>query len=116
MLNFKTGNKKYSLEEYTRYSKHLILPKVQLEGQERLKKARILCIGAGGLGSPAIMYLAACGVGEIGIVDNDIVDLSNLQRQVIYTVNDIGFPKVHIAKKKYSTLIHLVKSEFSMKD
>lgn len=100
MLNFKADNIKYSLEEYTRYSKHLVLPQIQLEGQERLKKAKVLFIGAGGLGSPAIIYLAAAGVGSIGIMDDDIIDLSNLQRQIIYTVHDIGYSKVEIAKKK----------------
>lgn len=101
MLNFKADNIKYSLEEYTRYSKHLILPQIQLEGQERLRRARVLFIGAGGLCSPAILYLAAAGIGFIGIVDNDIIDLSNLQRQILYTVQDIGFSKAFIAKKKY---------------
>nr|YP_010338406.1 hypothetical protein MW410_pgp024 [Bangia atropurpurea]UNJ18356.1 hypothetical protein [Bangia atropurpurea] len=101
MLNFKTELATYSLEEYTRYSKHLILPEIQLEGQERLKKSKILCVGAGGLGSPAIIYLAALGIGSIGIIDDDIIDVSNLQRQILYTVNDIGLSKVDIAKKKY---------------
>nr|YP_010925653.1 molybdopterin biosynthesis protein [Neoporphyra dentata]WKD83885.1 molybdopterin biosynthesis protein [Neoporphyra dentata] len=101
MLNFKTDNIKYSLEEYTRYSKHLVLPQIQLEGQERLRKAKVLFIGAGGLGSPGIIYLAAAGVGGIGIIDDDIIDLSNLQRQIIYTIHDIGCQKVEIAKKKY---------------
>lgn len=101
MLNFTVKHIQYSLEEYTRYSKHLILPQIQLEGQERLKQAKVLCIGAGGLGSPAIMYLAASGIGTIGIVDDDIIDLSNLQRQILYTINDIGSLKINIAKKKY---------------
>nr|AKE98935.1 hypothetical protein 382 [Bangia fuscopurpurea] len=101
MLNFRINHVKYSLEEYTRYSKQLILPQIQIEGQERLKQAKVLCIGAGGLGSPAIIYLATSGVGSIGIVDDDVIDLSNLQRQILYTVNDIGLPKTNIAKKKY---------------
>lgn len=101
MLNFKTDNTKYSLEEYTRYSKHLVLPQIQLEGQERLKKAKVLFIGAGGLGSPGIIYLAAAGIGSIGIMDDDIIDISNLQRQILYTIHDIGYSKVEIAKKKY---------------
>jgi len=100
MLNFRAKYRTYSLEEYTRYSKHLILPEIQLEGQERLKQSKILCIGAGGLGSPALIYLAASGIGTIGIVDNDIIDISNLQRQILYTTNDIGLSKAYIAKKK----------------
>jgi len=100
MLNFRAKYTTYSLEEYTRYSKHLILPQIQLEGQERLKKSRILCVGAGGLGSPALIYLAASGIGTIGIVDNDIIDISNLQRQILYTTNDIGLSKACIAEKK----------------
>src|SRR5256884_7526787 len=70
-------------EETARYSRHLIMPEVTVEGQRRLKAARVLCIGAGGLGSPAALYLAAAGVGTIGIVDFDEVDLSNLQRQIL---------------------------------
>nr|YP_009237433.1 molybdopterin biosynthesis protein [Wildemania schizophylla]AKS28480.1 molybdopterin biosynthesis protein [Wildemania schizophylla] len=101
MLNFKDDNITYSLEEYTRYSKHLILPQIQLAGQERLRGARVLFVGAGGLGSPAIIYLAAAGIGCIGIVDDDIIDLSNLQRQILYTTNDLGYSKAIIAKKKY---------------
>ena len=101
MLNSKVKHIQYSLEEYTRYSKHLILPQIQAEGQERLKQAKVLCVGAGGLGSPAIIYLAASGIGTIGIVDDDIIDLSNLQRQILYTINDIGLLKTNIAKKKY---------------
>nr|NP_053945.1 molybdopterin biosynthesis protein [Porphyra purpurea]P51335.1 RecName: Full=Probable molybdopterin-synthase adenylyltransferase; AltName: Full=MoaD protein adenylase; AltName: Full=Molybdopterin-converting factor subunit 1 adenylase; AltName: Full=Sulfur carrier protein MoaD adenylyltransferase [Porphyra purpurea]AAC08221.1 ORF382 [Porphyra purpurea] len=100
MLNFRAKCTTYSLEEYTRYSKHLILPQIKLEGQERLKQSSILCVGAGGLGSPALIYLAASGIGKIGIVDNDIIDISNLQRQILYTVNDIGLSKAYIAKKK----------------
>nr|YP_009027619.1 molybdopterin biosynthesis protein [Neoporphyra perforata]AGQ17146.1 molybdopterin biosynthesis protein [Neoporphyra perforata]AHB35113.1 molybdopterin biosynthesis protein [Neoporphyra perforata]AHB35322.1 molybdopterin biosynthesis protein [Neoporphyra perforata]AIA19484.1 molybdopterin biosynthesis protein [Neoporphyra perforata]AIA19693.1 molybdopterin biosynthesis protein [Neoporphyra perforata] len=100
-MNFKADNIKYSLEEYTRYCKHLVLPQIKLEGQERLKKAKVLFIGAGGLGSPGIFYLAAAGVGSIGIIDDDIVDLSNLQRQIVYTIDDIGYLKVDRAKKKY---------------
>src|SRR5262245_28070078 len=72
-------------QEYQRYSRHLILPEVGLEGQRKLKAARVLCIGAGGLGSPVALYLAAAGVGTIGIVDYDVVDLSNLQRQILHT-------------------------------
>src|SRR6266516_3973508 len=86
-----------STEELQRYSRHLIMPEVTADGQRRLKAARVLCIGAGGLGSPAAMYLAAAGVGTIGIVDFDTVDLSNLQRQILHHVDDIGRPKVESA-------------------
>lgn len=80
-------------EEKERYSRHLLLPDVAMVGQQRLKKASVLIVGAGGLGSPAILYLAAAGVGTIGVVDFDCVELSNLQRQVLYTTNDLGEPK-----------------------
>src|SRR5947207_7119502 len=77
-----------SKEETARYSRHLIMPEVTVDGQRRLKAARILCIGAGGLGSPAALYLAAAGVGTIGIIDFDAVDLSNLQRQILHGTKD----------------------------
>jgi molybdopterin/thiamine biosynthesis adenylyltransferase/rhodanese-related sulfurtransferase len=77
-----------------RYSRHLLLPEVGIEGQQRLKAARVLCIGAGGLGSPAAMYLAAAGVGTIGLVDDDVVEVSNLQRQVIHGTPDVGRSKL----------------------
>src|SRR5438067_6936955 len=77
-------------EEVERYSRHLIIPEIGATGQRRLKNAKVLVIGAGGLGSPALLYLAAAGVGTIGIVDDDDVDLSNLQRQVIHGVADVG--------------------------
>src|SRR5690606_11290881 len=73
-----------SVDEIRRYSRHLIIPDVAVTGQKRLKNAKVLCVGAGGLGSPALMYLAAAGVGTLGIIDFDIVDESNLQRQVIH--------------------------------
>src|SRR5918996_5451963 len=76
--------------ELKRYSRHLIMPEVTTEGQKRLKAARVLCIGAGGLGSPAALYLAAAGVGRLGLVDFDSVDLSNLQRQILHGTKDIG--------------------------
>ena len=83
-----------SNEELERYSRHLILKEIGYKGQKRLSEAKVLIIGAGGLGAPAAMYLAAAGVGRIGIADADVVDLSNLQRQVIHTTKDIGIPKV----------------------
>ncbi|GAB3219721.1 adenylyltransferase/sulfurtransferase MoeZ [Glycomyces halotolerans] len=82
-----------SVDEVRRYSRHLIIPDVGMDGQKRLKNARVLCVGAGGLGSPALMYLAAAGVGTLGIVDFDTVDESNLQRQIIHGQSDIGRPK-----------------------
>jgi len=86
--------------EYERYSRHLILPEVGIEGQKKLKAASVLCIGTGGLGAPLLMYLAAAGVGRIGIVDFDIVDASNLQRQVIHGTSWIGKPKIESAKDR----------------
>ena len=87
-----------SVDEVRRYSRHLIIPDVGMAGQKRLKNARVLVIGAGGLGSPALMYLAAAGVGTLGVVDFDVVDESNLQRQVIHGQSDIGTPKALSAK------------------
>ena len=87
-------------DDFKRYSRHLILPEVGLEGQRKLKAAKILCIGAGGLGSPVALYLAAAGVGTIGIVDFDVVDFSNLQRQILHTTNDVGRSKLDSAKDK----------------
>src|SRR2546425_10587349 len=80
-------------DEIRRYSRHLILPEVGLAGQKKICSTSVLCIGAGGLGSPIAMYLAAAGIGEIGIVDFDSVDFSNLQRQIIYTTADVGRPE-----------------------
>ncbi|MFP6906985.1 MAG: molybdopterin-synthase adenylyltransferase MoeB [Verrucomicrobiota bacterium] len=88
-----------SKEEIERYSRHLILPEVGLEGQRRLRNAAILLIGAGGLGSPLAMYLSAAGIGKLGIVDSDVVDASNLQRQVIHHSGDVGQPKIHSARR-----------------
>jgi adenylyltransferase/sulfurtransferase len=87
-----------SVDEVRRYSRHLIIPDVAMAGQKRLKNARVLVVGAGGLGSPALMYLAAAGVGTLGIVDFDVVDESNLQRQIIHGQSDIGRPKAESAR------------------
>ena len=87
-------------EETARYSRHLIMPEVTADGQRRLKAARVLCIGAGGLGSPAALYLAAAGVGTIGIVDFDDVDLSNLQRQILHGTKDVGRSKLESARDR----------------
>ena len=87
-----------TVDEVRRYSRHLIIPDVGMAGQKRLKNARVLCVGAGGLGSPALMYLAAAGVGTLGIVEFDIVDESNLQRQIIHGQSDIGRSKAESAR------------------
>ena len=89
-----------SHEEVERYSRHLIMPEVGMEGQKKLKAASVLLIGAGGLGSPLAMYLAAAGVGRIGLVDYDIVDYTNLQRQIIHGTKDVGRPKLASAKDR----------------
>ena len=85
--------------QFERYARHLILDEVGDEGQERLLKSKVLCVGAGGLGSPVSMYLAAAGVGTIGIIDDDDVDLSNLQRQIIHATDKVGTSKVSTAKE-----------------
>ncbi len=90
--------------EVKRYSRHLIMPEVGMEGQRRLKAASVLCIGAGGLGSPAALYLAAAGIGRLGIVDFDVVDYSNLQRQVMHGTPDVGRPKLESARARLSAL------------
>ena len=100
MLNLDTSQVTLSREEMERFSRHLILPEVGLEGQKRLKAGKVLCIGTGGLGSPLLLYLAAAGVGRIGIVDFDVVDVSNLQRQVIHGTSWVGKPKVESAKNR----------------
>ena len=91
-------------EEIKRYSRHLIMPEVGIDGQRRLKAARVLCIGAGGLGSPVAMYLAAAGVGTLGIVDFDTVDFSNLQRQILHGTPDVGRPKLTSARERLHAL------------
>lgn len=90
---------KLSNDEVLRYSRHLIMPEVAMEGQLKLKQAKVLCIGAGGLGSPLALYLAAAGVGKLGIVDFDVVDFTNLQRQIIHDTNDVGRPKLTSARE-----------------
>src|SRR5947207_13274231 len=87
-----------TVDEVRRYSRHLIIPDVGMAGQKRLKNARVLCVGAGGLGSPALMYLAAAGVGTLGIVEFDVVDESNLQRQIIHGQSDVGRSKAESAR------------------
>lgn len=94
----------FSKQELERYSRHLILPEFNIEGQKKLKAAKVLVVGSGGLGSPLLLYLAAAGVGTIGIVDFDQVDESNLQRQVLFGVDDIGVPKVEAAKRRLEKL------------
>lgn len=98
------ANPFFSNEELERYSRHLILPEFNIEGQRKLKNAKVLIIGAGGLGCPMLLYLTAAGVGTIGIVDFDVVDKSNLQRQVLFTVDDIGKSKASTAANRLSKL------------
>ena len=97
-----------TVDEVRRYSRHLIIPDVGKTGQRRLKNARVLCVGAGGLGSPALMYLAAAGVGTLGIVDFDVVDESNLQRQIIHGTSDVGKSKAVSAKETINEINPLV--------
>ncbi|HLJ26896.1 MAG TPA: molybdopterin-synthase adenylyltransferase MoeB [Candidatus Angelobacter sp.] len=93
-----------SKDEILRYSRHLIMPEVGMEGQQKLKAARVLCIGTGGLGSPLALYLAAAGAGTLGLVDFDVVDFTNLQRQVIHFSSDVGRPKLDSAKEKIAAI------------
>jgi adenylyltransferase/sulfurtransferase len=100
--------------EIARYSRHLILPEVGLEGQQKLKAAKVLCVGTGGLGAPLSYYLAAAGIGTLGLVDFDVVDESNLQRQIIHSTNDVGRPKIDSAAEKLKALnpyVNIVKHE-----
>jgi len=107
---------KFSKEELERYSRHLIIPEFNIEGQKKLKAARVLVIGTGGLGTPLLLYLTAAGVGNIGIVDFDVVDTSNLQRQVLFTTQDVGRPKVEAARERLSALNPFVNFEiFNLK-
>jgi len=91
-------------DEILRYSRHLIMPEVGMEGQQKLKAARVLCIGAGGLGSPLALYLAAAGVGTLGVVDFDVVDYTNLQRQIIHSTADVGRKKLDSAAEKLKAI------------
>src|SRR5271157_1479685 len=93
-----------SNDEILRYSRHLIMPEVGMEGQQKLKAAKVLCIGAGGLGSPLALYLTAAGVGTLGIVDFDVVDYTNLQRQILHTTNDVGRKKLDSAADKLKAI------------
>jgi molybdopterin/thiamine biosynthesis adenylyltransferase len=101
-------------DQITRYSRHILLPEVGGKGQKKIAQARILIVGVGGLGSPAALYLAAAGVGTLGLIDSDVVDLSNLQRQIIHHTSDVGRPKVLSAKEKINALnpdVHVVLHE-----
>ena len=100
MLNPNLDDIQLTKEDYERYSRHLILPEIGVDGQKRLKAASVLCIGTGGLGSPLILYLAAAGVGRIGLVDFDVVDYSNLQRQIIHGTSWVNKPKIESAKHR----------------
>ena len=100
-----------SRDELVRFSRHLTLDEVGIDGQRRLKAARVLCVGAGGLGSPAALYLAAAGVGTIGLVDFDEVDVTNLQRQVLYSTSDVGRPKLEAAAERLAGLNPYLKIE-----
>jgi len=96
-------------DELSRYARHLILPEVGMEGQRKLKAARVLCVGAGGLGSPLALYLTAAGVGTLGLVDFDVVDASNLQRQILHSTRDVGRKKLDSAEEKLAALNPLVR-------
>lgn len=98
------ADRQFTPEQITRYSRHFTLPEVGEKGQARLLDAKVLCIGAGGLGSPVAFYLAAAGVGTIGIIDHDVVDMSNLQRQILHTNDRVGMPKVESAQKTLNAL------------
>src|SRR5919202_190930 len=111
LTNAPNGEVELSNEEIARYSRHLIMPEVALDGQKKLKQARVLTIGAGGLGAPLAMYLAAAGVGTLGIVDFDVVDESNLQRQIIHGTSDVGRPKMESARDRIKYINHNVRVE-----
>src|ERR1017187_2969742 len=104
-------------EEILRYSRHLIMPEVGMSGQEKLKKASVLLIGAGGLGSPLALYLSAAGVGRLGLVDFDVVDLTNLHRQVIHSTADVGRKKIDSAADRMTAInpnVTVVKHETAL--
>ena len=103
-IDIKPETPSLSNDEILRYSRHLIMPEVGMEGQQKLKAARVLCIGAGGLGSPLALYLAAAGVGTLGVVDFDVVDYTNLQRQIIHTTADVGRKKLESAGEKLKAI------------
>ena len=98
------ADRQFTQEQITRYARHFTLPEVGEKGQSKLLEGKVLCIGAGGLGSPVAFYLAAAGVGTIGIIDNDVVDMSNLQRQILHTNDRVGMPKVESAQKTLNAL------------
>src|SRR6187402_3459356 len=95
---------KFSRDELSRYNRHIIIPEFGLTAQKKLKAAKVLVIGSGGLGSPVLLYLAAAGVGTIGIVDYDVVEDSNLHRQVLFGVDEVGMPKVKAAQLRLQLL------------
>ena len=103
-MSEQNGNVTFSNKEMARYSRHITIPEFGKEGQEKLKRSKVLVIGTGGLGAPALQYLTAAGIGEIGIVDFDKVEDSNLQRQVLFNTDDIGRPKTEVAKEKLKKL------------
>src|ERR1700745_655467 len=98
-----------SKQEIQRYSRHLIMPEVGMEGQLKLAKAKVLMIGAGGLGAPLGLYLAAAGVGRLGIVDFDTVDFTNLQRQITFSTADVGRPKIEAAKERLAAMNPMIR-------
>jgi len=98
------ADRQFTQEQITRYARHFTLPEVGEKGQAKLLEGKVLCIGAGGLGSPVAFYLAAAGVGTIGVIDNDVVDMSNLQRQILHTNDRVGMPKVESAQKTLNAL------------
>src|SRR5436309_419429 len=104
LLGPRAESARLSQPEIQRYARHLIMPEVAMAGQKRLKASKVLCIGTGGLGSPLSLYLAAAGVGTIGLVDFDVVDVSNLQRQIIHFTADVGRPKVTSAREKLEAI------------
>jgi len=114
-------NIQFSREELSRYNRHIIIPEFGLEAQQKLKAAKVLVVGSGGLGSPVLLYLAAAGVGTIGIVDFDVVDDSNLQRQVLFGVDEVGQPKVEAAKRRLESLnphitLHVYNTQLTSKN